>query len=87
MKGNPTGGIVLLLVATLLIILGVTDKGKRIMQILLGTDKAPKPADDTAPKEPEKKAGSPGEPGWNLPGSFAGYNGAAPANGNPIQEA
>lgn len=38
MQGNPTAGILLLVLASLLIVLGVTDKGKKILAILLNKE-------------------------------------------------
>lgn len=41
MKGNPTAGILLLIGASLLIVVGMTNKGKQIIAVLTGTASAP----------------------------------------------
>ena len=67
MKGNPTAGILLLLLASFLIVLGVTDKGKKILRILFGTDTETANPDDL-PKGKELPAQVfPGENGYKLP--------------------
>jgi len=84
MNGNPTAGIVLLLVASLLIVLGVTDKGKQILSILFGTSTNASEQDTDISKDP-KYSGSPVDPDIkpgngvltaNYPGAFVGEKGA-----------
>lgn len=56
MKGNPTAGILLLVLASLLIVLGVTNKGKKIISIILGSDSA---GGSSSFKDVDPKTGEP----------------------------
>jgi hypothetical protein len=74
MKGNPTAGILLLVLASLLIVLGVTDKGKKIISIILGSDTGGASSfSDVDPKTGEPKGklydGAEGDPNYKNPTS------------------
>jgi hypothetical protein len=90
MKGNPTAGILLLVLASLLIVLGVTDKGKKIIAIILGKDSSIQgsgatdtPIDkgqlwDSAEGDPNYGNNLPGLASYKkTPGAFVGEKGAA----------
>jgi hypothetical protein len=84
MKGNPTAGILLLLLASLLISIGLTNKGKQIINILLnreGTSGTSTTDEKTkeSPKPTESGGYSKEFPAPSLakyPGTFVGEKGA-----------
>lgn len=76
MSGNPTAGIILLLMAAGLIAIGVTGKGKAIINILLNRE-AYAPADTSQLEEGPKQSG-----GYEKPSDApmqAGFAGEKPA--------
>jgi hypothetical protein len=86
MKGNPTAGILLLLLASLLISIGLTNKGKQIINILLNREgtsgQSNTDGQTTEPQKPSQSGGYSSEfPAPSLakyPGTFVGEKGAKP---------
>lgn len=86
MKGNPTAGILLLLLASLLISIGLTNKGKQIINILLNRGESTTGTTDGQTTEPQKPSQSggyssefPAPSVAKYPGTFVGEKGAKPA--------
>lgn len=87
MNANPTAGIILLLGAAVLIVLGVTTKGKRIIAILTGKDTGSGVESVIPPGSKQESGGVSGDdiknPGvwWaTYPGTHAGEKPAGVVN-------